>query len=119
MQLDAPTLGVLIAVPFIILFIYIMLRARSGELAKKIEPISAAFGGELVKDYPRSYVRINRSGIEYLIAIWGDRETPQRPNILEFKVKVPFAFKSEIYEKTKIHQTIENIGLFKWLKKML
>jgi len=51
LQLDAPTLGVLNAAPFIILFIYIILRARSGELAKKLEPISAAFGGELVKDY--------------------------------------------------------------------
>ena len=116
MQLDAPTLGVFIAAPLVILFVYIMLRARSGHLAKKLEPISAAFGGKLVKDFPRSYVRINRSGIEYSIAIWGDRETPQRHNILEIKVKVPFAFKSEVHEKTKIHETIENIGFFKDIK---
>ena len=31
-------------------------------------------------------------------------------------MKVPFAFKSEVHEKTKIHETIENIGFFKDIK---
>jgi hypothetical protein len=111
MTLDLPTIGILIAAPFIVFGIYLGFRAAREKLAKQLAPLARVWNAPVVKDLLMSYLVLNEDGVELRVIVTSGSRSRGHYPYLELRKIRPIGFKMLIHVEHELTEGFKDLGL--------